>query len=626
MALFQIAEPGESAAPHEHKLAIGIDLGTTNSLVATVRSGIAVCLNDEQGRPLLPSIIRYHGDGTLEAGYDAQQSQAKDPKNTIVSVKRFMGRGLKDIAHVESMPYDFVEAPGMVKLKTVAGVKSPVEVSADILKTLKARAEAALGGDLVGAVITVPAYFDDAQRQATKDAARLAGLNVLRLLNEPTAAAIAYGLDNASEGIYAVYDLGGGTFDISILKLTKGVFEVLATGGDSALGGDDFDHRIFCWVIEQARLQPLSPEDARLIMMRCREAKEFLTLNPVAPITAKLGSGEMVDLKLDVSTFAGITQTLISKTLQPVKKALRDAGLRVDDVKGVVMVGGATRMPQVQKAVGDFFRQEPLTNLDPDKVVALGAATQANLLAGNKTGKDDWLLLDVIPLSLGLETMGGLVEKVIPRNSTIPTARAQEFTTYKDGQTAMVIQVVQGEREMVADCRSLARFELRGIPPMVAGAPRIRVTFQVDADGLLSVTAREQTTGVESSITVKPSYGLSDDEIAEMLKSSMTHAKDDAMARALREAQVEAERMIEATEAAMEEDAHLLSAAEIEKIRNTIAKLRETIAGDNRRLINLAMDDLGYETQEFAHRRMDQSIKRALAGRKVNDLPTGEEK
>ena len=626
MALFQIAEPGESAAPHEHKLAIGIDLGTTNSLVATVRSGIAVCLNDEQGRPLLPSIIRYHGDGTLEAGYDAQQSQAKDPKNTIVSVKRFMGRGLKDIAHVESMPYDFVEAPGMVKLKTVAGVKSPVEVSADILKTLKARAEAALGGDLVGAVITVPAYFDDAQRQATKDAARLAGLNVLRLLNEPTAAAIAYGLDNASEGIYAVYDLGGGTFDISILKLTKGVFEVLATGGDSALGGDDFDHRIFCWVIEQARLQPLSPEDARLIMMRCREAKEFLTLNPVAPITAKLGSGEMVDLKLDVSTFAGITQTLISKTLQPVKKALRDAGLRVDDVKGVVMVGGATRMPQVQKAVGDFFRQEPLTNLDPDKVVALGAATQANLLAGNKTGKDDWLLLDVIPLSLGLETMGGLVEKVIPRNSTIPTARAQEFTTYKDGQTAMVIQVVQGEREMVADCRSLARFELRGIPPMVAGAPRIRVTFQVDADGLLSVTAREQTTGVESSITVKPSYGLSDDEIAEMLKSSMTHAKDDAMARALREAQVEAERMIEATEAAMEEDAHLLSAAEIEKIRNTIAKLRETIAGDNRRLINLAMDDLGYDTQEFAHRRMDQSIKRALAGRKVNDLPTGEEK
>ncbi len=626
MALFQIAEPGESAAPHEHKLAVGIDLGTTNSLVATVRSGMSVCLNDEQGRPLLPSIVRYHPDGTIETGYNAQKHQAVDPKNTIVSVKRFMGRGLKDIAHLESMPYDFVEAPGMVKLKTVAGVKSPVEVSAGILKSLKLRAEAALGGELVGAVITVPAYFDDAQRQATKDAARLAGLNVLRLLNEPTAAAIAYGLDNAAEGVYAVYDLGGGTFDISILKLTKGVFEVMATGGDSALGGDDFDHRIFCWVIEQARLQPLSPEDARLLMMRCREAKEFLTLNPEAPITARLNSGEMVDVKLDVATFAEITQTLISKTLQPVKKALRDAGLRVDDVKGVVMVGGATRMPQVQKAVGDFFRQEPLTNLDPDKVVALGAATQANLLAGNKTGKDDWLLLDVIPLSLGLETMGGLVEKVIPRNSTIPTARAQEFTTYKDGQTAMAIHVVQGEREMVADCRSLARFELRGIPPMVAGAPRIRVTFQVDADGLLSVTAREQTTGVESSITVKPSYGLSDDEIADMLKTSLAHAKDDAMARALREAQVEAERMIEATEAALAEDPHLLSEAEIAKIRATIAKLQDTITGDNRRLINIAMDDLGYESQEFAHRRMDQSIKRALAGRKVDELPTGEEK
>jgi molecular chaperone HscA len=474
-------------------------------------------------------------------------------------------------------------------------------------------------------VITVPAYFDDAQRQATKDAARLAGLDVLRLLNEPTAAAIAYGLDNAAEGIYAVYDLGGGTFDISILKLTKGVFEVMATGGDSALGGDDFDHRIYCWAIEEAKLQPLSPGDSRLLMTRCREAKEFLTLNPEAPITARLSSGEMVDLKLDVATFAEIAQTLVSKTIQPVKKALRDAGLRVEDVKGVVMVGGATRMPQVQKAVGDFFRQEPLTNLDPDKVVALGAATQANLLAGNKTGKDDWLLLDVIPLSLGLETMGGLVEKVIPRNSTIPTARAQEFTTFKDGQTAMAIHVVQGERELVADCRSLARFELRGIPPMVAGAARIRVTFQVDADGLLSVTAREQTTGVEASIAVKPSYGLSDDEIAGMLQDSMAHAKDDALARALREAQVEAERMIEATEAALAEDAHLLDAAETAKIRASIAKLRDAAAGDNRRVINIAMDDLGFETQEFAHRRMDQSIKRALAGRKVDEIRMGEE-
>lgn len=625
MALFQIAEPGESAAPHEHKLAIGIDLGTTNSLVATVRSGIAVCLSDEQGRPLLPSVVRYHADNSTEVGYDAQTKQAVDPRNTIVSVKRFMGRGLKDIAHVESMPYDFVEAPGMVKVNTIAGIKSPVEVSAEILKSLKLRAETALAGELVGAVITVPAYFDDAQRQATKDAARLAGLNVLRLLNEPTAAAIAYGLDNAAEGVYAVYDLGGGTFDISILKLTKGVFEVMSTGGDSALGGDDFDHRIFCWVIEQAKLQPLSPEDGRLLMMRCREAKEFLTNNPEAPLTARLSTGEMVDLKLDVATFAGITQTLISKTLQPVKKALRDAGLRAEDIKGVVMVGGATRMPQVQKAVGDFFRQEPLTNLDPDKVVALGAATQANLLVGNKTGKDDWLLLDVIPLSLGLETMGGLTEKVIPRNSTIPTARAQEFTTFKDGQTAMAIHVVQGERELVSDCRSLARFELRGIPPMVAGAARIRVTFQVDADGLLSVAAREQTTGVESSVTVKPSYGLSDEEIAGMLKDSMEHAKDDAMSRALKEAQVEAQRMIEATEAALREDPHLLNEAETAKIVATINKLRETMAGDNRRLINIAMDDLGFETQAFAHRRMDQSIKKVLSGRKVDDIKMGED-
>ena len=620
MPLLQIAEPGESAAPHKHKLAVGIDLGTTNSLVATVRSGLSVVISDEMGRALLPSVVRYHADGGTAVGYDAQAEQAVDPRNTIVSVKRFMGRGIRDIAHRESMPYDFGEDPGMVRLRTVAGVKSPVEVSAEILRALRVRAEEALGGQLVGAVITVPAYFDDAQRQATKDAAKLAGLSVQRLLNEPTAAAIAYGLDNAAEGIYAVYDLGGGTFDISILRLSRDIFEVLATGGDSALGGDDFDQRIFCWILEAAKLNPLSAEDARLLLTRAREGKEYLTAHGVAPITARLNSGEMVDLRLTTEIFTEITRTLVSKTIQPIRKALRDAVLAVTDVKGVVMVGGATRMPQIQRAVGEFFRQEPLNNLDPEKVVALGAATQANLLAGNRSGGDDWLLLDVIPLSLGLETMGGLVEKIIPRNSTIPVARAQEFTTFRDGQTAMAIQVVQGERELVSDCRSLARFELRGIPPMTAGAARIRVTFQVDADGLLSVTAREQTSGIEASIAVKPSYGLSDDEVARMLKDSMAHSKDDALRRALKEVQVEAQRLIEAVLSALKSDSDLLAPEQAVAIEMAVARLQAAALGDDRRQISQAMDDLEEETRAFAGLRMDKSIRQAMAGKRIEDI------
>ena len=624
MALLQISEPGQSPEPHGHRLAVGIDLGTTNSLVAAVRNGIAVVLNGHDGHALVPSIVRYMRDGRTVVGREAEAELARDPRNTIVSVKRFMGRGLKDVAHAENSPYDFLDSPGMVQIRTVAGVKSPVEVSAEILKVLRARAEEALlggaGGELAGAVITVPAYFDDAQRQATKDAGKLAGLNVLRLLNEPTAAAIAYGLENAAEGIYAVYDLGGGTFDISILKLSKGVFEVMATNGDAALGGDDFDQRLFCWIAERAKLAPLSAEDTRLLLTKSRVAKEFLTSSAEARISASLTSGETVDVTVTQREFQEMTRHLVAKTLGPTRKALRDAGLDWSEVKGVVMVGGATRMPHVQRMIAQLFGQTPLNNLDPDKVVALGAAIQADVLAGNRASGDDWLLLDVIPLSLGIETMGGLVEKVVPRNSTIPVARAQEFTTYKDGQTAMSIHVVQGERELVSDCRSLARFELRGIPSMVAGAARIRVTFQVDADGLLSVSARESATGVEAAIAVKPSYGLTDEQITQMLRDSFDHAREDVHLRALKEQQVEGGRMLEATEAALREDADLLSAEESAALRAELDALRKTLSCTDHRTIKSAVERVNRATEAFAGRRMDRSIKRALAGRKVESF------
>jgi len=619
MALFQISEPGEAPAPHAHKRAIGIDLGTTNSLVATVRHGLAVVLPDNEGRPLVPSIVRYAESG-VETGYAAMDHQASDPQNTIVSVKRLMGRGLDDLSDDRRFPYRFVDAPGMVKLATRAGVKSPVEISADLLRALRERAEASLGGPVDAAVVTVPAYFDDAQRQATKDAARLAGLPVLRLLNEPTAAAVAYGLDNAAEGVYAVYDLGGGTFDISILRLSKGVFEVLATNGDSALGGDDFDHRVFCWIIEVGKLPPLSPADARLLLVKAREAKENLSDHDAAPVLATLSGGMSVNLTLTKAIFTEITKHLVAKTMQPVKRAMRDAQLTTSDINGVVLVGGATRMPQVRRAIAELFGQPPLTNLNPDEVVALGAAIQANKLAGNRERNDDWLLLDVIPLSLGLETMGGLTEKIVARNSTIPVSRAQEFTTYKDGQTAMAIHVVQGERERVSDCRSLARFELRGIPPMVAGAARIRVAFDVDADGLLEVSAREQTTGVQAAITVKPSYGLSDTEIARMLKESFAHAADDMQARALGEAQVEADRIVDATRTALAADGELVDAGERATIDAALADLAAKRAGDDHLALRAAVETLNRVTSEFAGRRMDRNVSRALTGKRIDAL------
>jgi len=621
MGLLQIAEPGMSSEPHQHRLAVGIDLGTTNSLAATVRHGLPGAIADEQGRVLLPSVVRFLTDGACEVGHAAVAHQASDPRNTIVSVKRFMGRGLRDVEHVENLTYDFVDVDqGMVQLRTAAGVKSPVEISAEILNTLRQRAEAALGGALVGAVVTVPAYFDDAQRQATRDAARLAGLHVFRLLNEPTAAALAYGLDHASEGIFAVYDLGGGTFDVSILRLSRGVFEVLATGGDTALGGDDFDHRVYCWILEQSDLSQLGPEDMRLLTAKARAAKEALSHHPNSTIQARLAGGAWVNLTLSAENFFGLTHHLVQKTIDSARRTLKDAGLSPSQIKGVVLVGGATRMLHVRKAVAELFGQPPLTDLDPDQVVALGAAVQANLLAGNRPPGDDWLLLDVIPLSLGLETMGGLVERVIPRNSTIPVARAQEFTTFKDGQSAMAIHVVQGERELVSDCRSLARFELRGIPPMVAGAARVRVSFQVDADGLLSVSAREVTSGVEAAVSVRPSYGLSDDEIARMLADSIDHARQDQRMRTVRELQVDGRRLIETTQAALVADADLLDAAERARIDAGLTALAAVVDSDDVDSLRNATGDLTRATEEFAARRMNRSIRNALAGSRIDDV------